>query len=116
MNTIRKKDYTMHRWFAFALLVIFGLIHWINGLYHDLDDVKFNNDIYQIRFHDYDSIIVEKNHKIDSLINLTTKPVVSAPTPLPKKFVVKKDTINKDTILNIKINTDTTITINDTIK
>lgn len=54
----------MHRWFAFALLIILLLINWINGLYHDLDDVKFDNEIYQIRLHDYDSILVEKIIKL----------------------------------------------------
>lgn len=114
MNTIRKKDYTMHRWFAFALLVILGLIHWINGLYHDLDDVKFDNEIYQIRLHDYDSILVEKNHKIDSLMNQLSKPTPSPifiPTKPFKRPII--DTVKKDTV----INTDTTtIIIKDTIK
>lgn len=105
----------MHRWFAFALLVIILMVSWMNGLYHDLDDVKFDNKIYKIRLHDYDSILVVKNHKIDSLINLTTKKVPST-IILPKRVVIKKDTINKDTVPTIIINKDTTITIKDTIK
>lgn len=105
----------MHQWFTFALLIILLLINWINGLYHDLDDVKFDNEIYQIRLHDYDSILVEKNHKIDSLINQLSKPIPSSPVFIPTKPFNRPitDTIKKDTLI---INSDTTIIINDTIK
>ena len=121
MNTIKRKDFTMHRWFAFAVLVIIGLVHWINGLYHDLDDVKFENEIYEIRLHDYDSIVVSKNKKIDSLVNLTSKPTPS-PVLIPiKNKPVKIDAVKIDSVSpnQYKDNNcpDKTITtIKDTVK
>ena len=105
----------MHRWFSLALLVIILMSSWMNGLYHDLDDVKFENEVYKIRHHEYDSILALKNSKIDSLTKLTIKPTPS-PVNLPKRITIKKDTINKDTVPVIIINKDTTITIKDTIK
>lgn len=82
---------------------------WLNNLYSDIDNIRYDNLSIKYDLEEYKKISIEKSKKIDSLIKVLNKPNIE---PVDKKIykpVIKKDTtyhrvdsvktIKKDTIL-----------------
>lgn len=117
---MKKPNNAIHRWFALSLLTIMFMSSWINNLYDDINSRDFDIEIYQMRHHDYDSIIFARNYTIDSLKTISKKkeePIIPI-TPKKTYKAVVVDTIIpiQDTFKELPLDTFNLKPITDTIK